>query len=160
MTQQAPQAPGTSFQNKNIHTKTIALVIVGTALLFWAALGFPIPHGEHDISMGRGTIVLKTTILGQSITTNQVAVSEGIKGKYPAGQQMIITYPLANSGLSSLKITRFEMHTAGFKFAKSEPVFPIIAPATGSTIIKIYIDTPSQPYTGPLDYTIYLETGI
>jgi hypothetical protein len=54
---------------------------------------------------------------------------------------MIITYPLANSGLTNLKMTGFEMNTAGFKFVKSEPAFPVTAPASGSIIIKIYAVT-------------------
>ena len=110
----------------------------------------------HDISMGRETQIIETTLLGQTSTTSFVQVHQGISGLFASNQEMTLTFPLSNAlGATSIEITNIEMQTPGFKVIRVDPSLPIECPNVGSITYIVYLSTPATKYIGPLDFTIH-----
>jgi hypothetical protein len=113
---------------------------------------------SHEISMGRETQIIETTVLGQTSTTSLVQVHQGVSGLFIANQEMTLSIPLSNVlGATSIEITNIEMQTPGFKVIRVDPSLPIKCPNVGSITYTVYLSTPPTKYAGPLDYTIYYK---
>lgn len=111
----------------------------------------------HEITTGIGTFVTEVTISGQTTTTSVVVPSESIKGKFPTGQQMYVSFTWSRGPYTTATVTGIEITTPGFIIQQVTPSLPIAAPSTGNIEVRIYIKTPNQIYNGPLDYTIYVR---
>jgi len=143
--------PAQSYKKYIIIIGTVAVIGV-LALMFLPSLLAP---KEHNIIMGRATVF--TGMVGYEITS-QIVFMEGVKGKFPVGQQMILSFPVVcTSGFREL--TSFYVATPGFHFNHADPALPKTIWGPKSIMIDIYIDTPTEAYTGILDFTVVFTIG-
>jgi hypothetical protein len=87
---------------------------------------------------------------------------DGFNGPYPVGQQIVIQIPYSYQGDTGTEnITRMECNTSGFSLASVSPELPVLLPNTRDNeapiTLTITFNTPSTPYTGPFDFTVYYD---
>ena len=150
MISEAP--PPTQSYKKYILIIGVVAVIGVLALTFLPSLLAP---KEHNIIMVRATVI--TGMVGYEPISQIVLMGEA-KGKFPVGQQIIISFPVVcTSGFREM--TSFYVATPGFHFNHADPALPKTIWGPKSIMIDIYIDTPTEAYTGILDCTVVFTIG-
>ncbi len=86
----------------------------------------------------------------------------GFNGPYPIGQQITIQIPYSYEGeVGTENITSIACTTPGFTLASVSPQLPVQLPNTRDNeapiALTITFDTPSTPYNGPFDFTVYYD---
>jgi len=86
----------------------------------------------------------------------------GFNGPYVVGQQITIQIPYSYSGETGTEnITSMACTTSGFSLASVSPELPVQLPNTRDNeapiTLTITFNTPSTPYTGPFDFTVYYD---
>lgn len=141
----------------------IAIVVIAiiSAIVYIASGSGILSLGQNRLTVVRVTQVITIHTLFGTTTSTNVVTQDKAAGQYPAGRQIVISWPIYNAVSSStLQLTKVECNTVGFRFAGSSPALPFTAPNTGSTLLELTFDTPSTPYNGPFDYTLYLDYSI
>ncbi len=87
---------------------------------------------------------------------------EGFNGPYAVGHQITVQIPYSYQGETGTEnLTRIECNTSGFSLASVSPELPIHLPNTrdneAPVTLTITFNTPSTPYTGPFDFTVYYD---
>ncbi len=87
---------------------------------------------------------------------------DGFNGPYAVGQQIIIQIPYSYQGETGTEnITRIECNTSGFSLESVSPQLPVKLPNTRDNeapiTLTITFNTPSTPYSGPFDFTVYYD---
>jgi hypothetical protein len=95
-------------------------------------------------------------------TVNYDIPLDGFNGPYSVGQQIVIQIPYSYQGDSGTEnITRMECNTSGFSLASVSPELPVLLPNTRDNeapiTLTITFNTPSTPYNGPFDFTVYYD---
>jgi hypothetical protein len=137
-------------------TAVVFLIIILGALFAFVFFVGP----QHDLTVfNEHLIIYSHTASGVQTITYLFHLDAG---KYPAGKQMVIEIPYHYQGTGTENITRMECNTPGFSLLSVSPALPVKLPNTptieeGSITLKITFDTPSEPYTGALDFTVYYD---
>jgi ABC-type lipoprotein release transport system permease subunit len=84
------------------------------------------------------------------------------KGNYAVGQQITIQIPYSYQGeIGTENLTSIVCNTSGFSVASVSPELPVQLPNTRDNeepiTLTITFNTPSTPYTGPFDFTVYYD---
>ncbi len=87
---------------------------------------------------------------------------DGFNGPYTVGQQITIEIPYSYQGETGTEnITRIECNTSGFSLQSVSPQLPMLLPNTRDNeapiTLTITFNTPSTPYSGPFDFTVYYD---
>jgi len=114
--------------------------------------------GEHELLLGRATIVLTEHTDEGDVNSTNVIEQENVAGKYAVGSDLFISWPFFNEiGTGTLTLVSVEPQTSGFTFKSSNPALPVTAPNSGTRTVDLTFSTPNTPYRGAFDYTVYLD---
>ncbi len=99
---------------------------------------------------------------GNTDPVNYVIPLDGFNGPYLVGQQITIQIPYSYQGEAGTEnITRIECNTSGFSLASVSPEPPVLLPNTRDNeapiTLAITFNTPSTPYAGAFDFTVYYD---
>ena len=94
--------------------------------------------------------------------TNYNIPLDGFNGPYTVGHQITVQIPYSYQGDTGTEnLTRIECATSGFSLASVSPELPIRLPNTrdneAPVTLTITFNTPSIPYAGPFDFTVYYD---
>ena len=127
-------------------TVTLLVIIV---VLFAGYVFLTGPHHQLTQIKENLEIAHPETPGNQIVTYN--FTQNNFAGAYPVGKQITFEVPYEYGGLGTETIYRIFCDTPGFSLAKTEPALP----AQLNVTLRITFNTPSEPYTGPFQYTVY-----
>jgi len=86
----------------------------------------------------------------------------GFNGNYAVGQQISIQIPYSYQGeIGTENLTSIVCNTSGFSVVSVSPELPVQLPNTRDNeepiTLTITFNTPSTPYSGPFDFTVYYD---
>ncbi len=173
---QVPQnSPSPAAKEKSGKRKYLWLVIAVILIVIIAVAAFVAFYGRGNVVNGANItftafnehliIYPHNTDPHSTASTQPVNYNiplDGFSGPYAVGQQITIQIPYSYQGETGTEnITRMECNTSGFSLAGVSPELPVLLPNTRDNeapiTLTITFNTPSTPYTGPFDFTIYYD---
>jgi hypothetical protein len=157
-TQQSPVKPNKQVRRLIVIVGVIAVVaIIILAVILMSGINLE----RHQITAyGETLFTTIHTPSGDSTVTIPIVVPAD--DQYRVGGQIKWDESFHNPNGGVRNITSIVCTTPGFTFAGSSPGLPVTLPNTatkeeGSIMLTLAFDTPSTPYVGPLNYTIFYD---
>jgi hypothetical protein len=168
---QSPQnSPLPAVTEKSKKRKYLWLVITVILIAIIAVAVFMVFYGRGNSDNGTNItftafnehLVIYPHNTADTQPVNYNIPLSGFNGPYAVGQQITIQIPYSYQGETGTEnITRMECNTSGFSLANVSPELPVLLPNTRDNeapiTLTITFNTPSTPYTGPFDFTVYYD---
>lgn len=143
------------------------IVIVAAAcyiLFFWGNNNSNTGNGVQNNLISVNETQVQSTIGSFSPNVTLYINHPEFTGNHAANQQMILVEPYTHIGLSGTqRIIGIVAKTPGFVLNKTTPALPFTLPNSPDEYNPNYasltmtFDTPSTQYTGPFEYTVYMD---
>lgn len=168
---QSPQnLPSTPVKEKSKKRKYLWFLIAVILIVILAVTVFVIFFGGSNSANGTQitfTAFNEHLVIYPHNTDNTQPVNyniplSGFNGPYAVGQQITIQIPYSYQGEAGTEnITRMACTTSGFSLVSVSPELPVRLPNTRDNeapiTLTITFNTPSTPYNGAFDFTVYYD---